>query len=541
MNLFLSAAQLIGGIGLFVLGISMISDGFRLVAGEGLRNILGRWTNSLGRGMAAGAGLTAVAQSSSAVTIATIGFVNAGLITLHQSLGVIYGANIGTTMTGWLISVVGFGLKIEAFALPLIGIGALTRLLGGASRKGAAGVALAGFGLFFLGVDVLRETFQEAAVAVDLSRWSAASATDIALLVLVGAIMTTLTQSSSAAMALILTAVAGGVLPLTGAAAMVIGANVGTTSTAVLAVIGATANARRVAAAHVIFNVVTAAIALGILPLMLWLIQKAGDVLTGENAPALTIAMFHTLFNALGAAVMWPLTPRMTKFLEGRFRTTEELEQRPRYLDDAVAKVPALAIGALSQEISRVGAIATELFVQAIDLSRAPAPDALSHKRSTVQALIVAIAEFVIRIQKTELPANISGLLTDGVHATTQYADIVALAAIVAGHRGVMARLQHGSVRAALERLSAEATSNLDALNKAAVNDQDGLSSIQSAFQQHYALTRNEVLQAATEGRFDVAQLESILETLRCIRRAVEQAIKAAGLKARLDAGSGST
>jgi len=107
MTPFLAAAQLLGGIGLFVLGISMISDGFRLAAGEGLRGLLGRWTNSLGRGMVAGAGLTAVAQSSSAVTIATIGFVNAGLISLNQSLGIVYGANIGTTMTGWLISVVG--------------------------------------------------------------------------------------------------------------------------------------------------------------------------------------------------------------------------------------------------------------------------------------------------------------------------------------------------------------------------------------------------------------------------------------------------
>lgn len=541
MNLALIAAQLIGGIGLFVLGISMISDGFRLVAGAGLRNILGRWTNSLGRGMIAGAGLTAVTQSSSAVTIATIGFVNAGLITLNQSLGVIYGANIGTTMTGWLISVVGFGMKIEAFALPLIGVGALARLLGGASWRGAVGVALAGFGLFFLGVDVLRETFQEAAVGVDFSRWSAATVTDTLLLILVGAIMTTLTQSSSAAMALILTAVSGGVLPLTGAAAMVIGANVGTTTTAVLAVIGATANARRVAAAHVVFNIVTALIALSLLPLLLGLVQRASGFLTSENGPAFTIAIFHTVFNVLGAAVMWPLTPRLARILEDRFRTRDEQEQRPRFLDDTVAKVPALAIGALSQEIARLGAIATEMFTKAIDPSRPATPESLAPKRSTLQALVVAIAEFVTQIQKSELPADVAALLADGLHATTQYADIAALAVTIAGQRAMTSAQPEGPVRAALDRLSIDAVSGLDAMRKSASRDQADISAIQSAFQERYILTRNEVLRSAVDGRFEVAQLESILETLRCIRRVMEQAIKADVLRLRLDAASGPT
>jgi len=537
----LLAAQLIGGIGLFVLGISMISDGFRLVAGAGLRDILGRWTKSLGRGMIAGAGLTAVAQSSSAVTIATIGFVNAGLITLNQSLGVIYGANIGTTMTGWLISVVGFGVKIEAFALPLIGVGALTRLLGAGSGKGAIGVALAGFGLFFLGVDVLRETFQEASVGVDFSRWSAASVTDTLLLVLVGAVMTTITQSSSAAMALILTAVSGGILPLTGAAAMVIGANVGTTTTAVLAVIGATANARRVAAAHVIFNIVTALIALTLLPLLLWLIHEAGGFFTGENGPAFTIAIFHTLFNVLGAAVMWPFTPQLARVLENRFRTRDEQEQRPRFLDSAVAKVPALAIGALSQEISRLGTIANEMFTKAIDTVRPATPESLAPKRAALQALVVAIAEFVTQIQKSELPADVASLLADGLHATTQYADIAALAVSIAGQRTLITNLPDGQVRAALDHLAMDAVSALNAMHSAACGDHVGLSSIQSAFQEQYTLARNEVLRSAVDGRFDVAQLESILEMLRCVRRAMEQAVKAAILRMRLDAASGPT
>jgi phosphate:Na+ symporter len=531
-------AQLLGGIGLFVLGISMISDGFRLAAGEKLRTILGQWTKSLGRGMCAGAGLTAIAQSSSAITIATIGFVNAGLITLSQSLGVIYGANIGTTMTGWLISLVGFGLKIEAFALPLIGIGALTHLFGGTSRRGAIGVALAGFGLFFLGVDVLREAFQQAATGVDLSRWSTANLTDTLFLVLVGAILTTLTQSSSAAIALILTAVAGEVLPLTGAAAMVIGANVGTTSTAVIAVIGATANARRVAAAHVIFNCVTALIALGLLPFLLWIIQKSGALLTTGNTPALTISVFHTLFNVIGAAVMWPITPRLSRYLESRFRTRDEQEKRPRFLDDTVAKVPALAIVALSQEISRLGAMATGMFARSVKSFHSTTPHSLVQQRTIIQALVIAIAEFATRLQKSVLPANTADLFVDSIHATTQYSDIAALSVSIAEQRATIAALPGGSVRVALDCLADEVVTSLDIIDKAQLALQDRLPQIQSAFDLRYTLTRNEVLRAAVEGGLDLTQLEALLEWLRCTRRAMEQTIKATMLRSRLNSAS---
>ena len=152
-NLFVTIGMLAGGIGLFLLAVRMITDGLKLAAGGKLRDLLGHWTYTHTRGIFTGLAVTALVQSSSAVTVATIGFVNAGLLSLYQSLGVIYGANIGTTMTGWLVSLVGFNIKIEAFALPLIGIGMLLRLARGSSRLGSLGEALAGFGLFFVGID----------------------------------------------------------------------------------------------------------------------------------------------------------------------------------------------------------------------------------------------------------------------------------------------------------------------------------------------------------------------------------------------------
>ena len=140
------------GVGLFLLAMKMITDGLKLAAGDALRDILGDWTRSPARGIASGAVITSLVQSSSAVTVATIGFVNAGLLTLYQALGVVYGANIGTTMTGWLVAAMGFDIKVELFALPMVGAGMLLTLTGPRQRRGALGEALAGFGLFFIGI-----------------------------------------------------------------------------------------------------------------------------------------------------------------------------------------------------------------------------------------------------------------------------------------------------------------------------------------------------------------------------------------------------
>ena len=146
----ITIGMLAGGLGLFLLAVNMITDGLKLAAGRALRVMLGKWTRSPGHGILTGLSITAIVQSSSAVTVATIGFVNAGLINLYQSLGVVFGANIGTTMTGWLVAIVGFKIKVELFALPMIGIGMLLRLTGGESRRAAIGMALAGFGLMRL-------------------------------------------------------------------------------------------------------------------------------------------------------------------------------------------------------------------------------------------------------------------------------------------------------------------------------------------------------------------------------------------------------
>ena len=239
-----------------------------------------------------GAGLTALVQSSSAITVAAIGFINAGLLTLPQAIWVIFGSNIGTTLTGWLVALIGLKVKIELFALPAIGIGMAMHMAGGKSRWGAGGLALAGFGVFFLGIHLLQNAFTGVSAYIDFNQFGTGTVLGDLVYVGLGFLLTLCVQSSSAAMALALTAAASGTIGLEAAAAVVIGANVGTTSTAILAVIKATPNARRVAAAHVFFNVLTGVVALLILPTVLELVKRG---LGWATVPAflLTEALAH--------------------------------------------------------------------------------------------------------------------------------------------------------------------------------------------------------------------------------------------------------
>lgn len=389
---------LVGGVGLFLLGMGLLTDGLRQVAGPTLRQMLLASTKTPWRGLLAGLMVTAVVQSSSAVTLATIGFVNAGLIGLSQALWVIFGANVGTTMTGWLVALIGIKFPADAFAFPLIGFGVFLRFLGEKREWTAAGQALAGFGLLFLGIDLLKNGFNDLAQRIALP-----SGEGQAVLLLqtgVGVLLTVLMQSSSAAMTLVLTAAQGGVLSIQGAAAVVIGANIGTTSTALLAAIGATANAKRTALAHVLFNALTAVLAFLLLPWLIAGLEWWRAVLGWEESPAAQIALFHTLFNVLGVVLIWPLVPRLTDWLSRCFRSAEEDETRPRYLDRTVLAVPELALNALCKESRRVLLIGVAALRQVLSVGDRVQ---VAHLRGIAQQLAVAIGEFVAQLNRQML------------------------------------------------------------------------------------------------------------------------------------------
>ncbi|MBA3886586.1 MAG: Na/Pi cotransporter family protein [Acidobacteria bacterium] len=259
---------LAGGIGLFLLGMILLTDGLKAAAGDALRRLLAHFTGGPIKALLSGAAVTAVVQSSSATTLTTIGFVSAGLLTFPQAVGVIFGANLGTTSTGWIVSLLRLKLNIGRVALPLVAVGAMMRLLT-PGRTAAVGLALAGFGLIFVGIDMLQVGMAGLALRLDPGALPGGTVAGRLLLVGVGIVMTIIMQSSSAALATTLTALASGTIDLQQGAALVIGQNVLTTMTAGLAAIGASVPAKRTALAHILFNVFTGVAAFAVLPVML--------------------------------------------------------------------------------------------------------------------------------------------------------------------------------------------------------------------------------------------------------------------------------
>lgn len=389
--------SLFGGLGLFLIGMRLMTTGLKQAAGNSLKKILGQWTKTPARGLFSGFMITALVQSSSAVTVAVIGFVNAGLITLSQSIGIIYGSNIGTTVTGWIVAAVGFSVNMKTFALPLVALGAILRLTGGSSRRSYFGDAFAGFGLFLMGISTLQMAFKGIESSIDLSAFASMGIISIPVFIGIGLMLTLLMQSSSAAMALVLTATVSGLMDLNQGAAAVIGTNIGTTSTAALSVIGATVNAKKVATGHIIFNVITALAALLLLPVIiksiLFIINSAG--LTPD--PAAVLALFHTIFNILGVILLWPFTEKMVEFIEKRFARSGSDKGRPRYLDSNVVATPSMAIEALARELNRIGDITRTMVRNGLNSSFDYA--AFSEDKEAQDSLIEAARSFCVKLQ----------------------------------------------------------------------------------------------------------------------------------------------
>ncbi len=342
----------LGGIGLFLFGMATMTDGLRRLAGPALSRWLARSTRTVVSGTLTGAAATAVIQSSSATTVTAIGFVSAGLLTFEQALGLVYGANIGTSVTAWMVAVLGFKVDLAAIAPLFVLAGAIAGLTG-KGRPAALGGVLAGFGLLFLGIGALQtgmEGLQGQMSPADLPRdtWLGR-----ALLVGLGALLTVVVQSSSAALATALTALAAGSITLAQATAMVIGMNVGTTATALVAALGGTAAARRTAYAHLFFNLGTGLAAFGLLPLFPRALRAvAGDAAVQD--PELALALFHTAFNVGGALLFLPLTGVFARRITQAIR---DHDQGPaRRLEPQLLQQPEVAleaVAATTRELAR--------------------------------------------------------------------------------------------------------------------------------------------------------------------------------------------
>ena len=521
--------SLIGGIGLFLLGMRMMTDGLKYAAGSSLRNILESSTRTPFLGICTGAFLTSLVQSSSAVTVATIGFVNAGLVDLGHAVSLVYGSNIGTTMTGWLVSLVGFKINIKIFALPAIGLGMFLRISRSEGRYGAFGDVLTGFGIFFLGIEVLKTAFGSLGSNFQISGLAGEGVLALLLFVGIGFLLTFLMQSSSAAIAIILTAVAGGVVPLADAAAVVIGANVGTTSTAALSVIGATPNAKRLAGIHVLFNIFTGLGAFLALPFLLFGLQNIQTALGMGDSPLTLLALFHTTFNLCGVLLFVPFSNRLVAFLKKRFRTAEEDESRPQFLDRNVLATPGLALHALEMELRRTGVIARRMAKGAISTETVPGKR-LAVDKAVISKLNKAIGAFGNEMQKKNLPVELANQLPNALRVAGYYRDVAALAVDLARfqsdprHKVRDPQLIEEVTRYKSNTVKLLRKVNIDLEEYSAAVCKEELEDVKD----EYRALKNSLLQAATRGDISVRRTAHCLDIIARIRRIAEQAEKGA-------------
>ena len=376
--------QILGGIGLFLLGMMLMTDGLKSLAGGALRAILARLVRGPVSGVGWGAALTCLVQSSSATTMTTIGFVSAGLLSFPQAIGVIFGANLGTTSTGWIVSLLGFKFSIGLVAQPLIFVGVVLRLLG-RDRVAALGTAIAGFGLLFVGLDVLQAGMAGLSESVSPQSFPAPTLLGSFALIGIGIAMTVVLQSSSAAIATTLAALYAGNITLDQAAAMVIGQNIGTCVTAVIASIGASPSGRRTAVAHIGFNIVTGLLALPLLPFIVDVTDWATQGIEG-GADTIALAAFHTIFNVLGVVVLLPLVGPYSRLVERIIPVREP--SLSENLEPSVASVPAVALaGAIGARVQSDRRIAPGLVTEArIAMERAADLIGLISTQPTVRA-----------------------------------------------------------------------------------------------------------------------------------------------------------
>ncbi|MGD9659731.1 MAG: Na/Pi cotransporter family protein [Porticoccaceae bacterium] len=517
----------IGGIGLFLLGMRLMTDGLKVAAGDTLRSILTTATRSRGRGLASGVLITAMVQSSSAVIFATIGFVNAGLLSLSQSIGIIFGSNLGTTLTSWIVAVLGFNVDLQTMAMPAVGLGMGLWIAFGSLQRGALGQALVGFGIFFLGIDVLRDSFANIGDAIELEGWADRGGFSLLIFTLIGLIMTILMQSSSAALAVTLTAAAGGLVPFNAAAAMVIGANVGTTSTAALAVIGATAPAKRAASAHVFFNVITAIVAFTLLSPLLWLVSGIAGLFGFSSQIAVLLAIFHTMTKLLGIAITWPITDWMVSFLERRFRSIEEDESQPKYLDSNILAAPALALDALILELKRMAGIAQHLAQEAISAENGSGGH-MDMGRRTLDKLNGDVSEFVSAMARYAAESRVANLLPDALRVSHYLVEIGESALVFSRLHSqtvldepTLLSARNDLWRSAVNLLSA---TTVDETGQTATDLQDQ----RNNFEHDYQALKSQLLRAGTTGTLTPRRMALLLEQLSALHRMVDQATKSA-------------
>jgi phosphate:Na+ symporter len=393
ISVFLRVA---GGICLFLYGMKVMSDGIQQAAGNRMQRAMNFMTKNRFVGVLTGFAITAIVQSSSAVSVMLVSFVNAGLLNLTQAIGVIMGANIGTTTTAWIVSLIGFEFDISALALPAVGLGFVMQAAKWKHRD--LGEVFMGFGFLFLGLRFLTDSLPRlnSSQLEFVRAFSSPGYVSTFIGLGIGLGITLLMHSSSASITLIITLAMGGVIGFEFAAAMILGANIGTTIDAILAAAGAKAAARQTALVHVLFNVVGSVIALIFFRPLIMLVDFLTPGSSGGSALAAHLAMFHTIFNLLGTLVFLPFVNQFAGLVTFLIRDKGMPPEEPKVyrLDhplETIQSTPELNIIRAEKEIRDMAGIASRMF-SAVSSALTDLPLA-ENREAAVEALVKEMKE----------------------------------------------------------------------------------------------------------------------------------------------------
>ena len=409
-----SLFSFIGGLGMFLYGMNIMADGMQKTAGSKMSQFLGMLTNNRLMAVLLGALITAIIQSSGATTVMVVGFVSAGVLNLTQAVGVIMGANIGTTITAWIVSMNqlgdAFAVFQPAFFAPLlIGIGAIFMLFGKKQRMKTAGEILVGLGLLFIGLDFMSSSISPYTDAPVFSEAFRLLGSNPLLGMIIGALVTALLQSSSASVGILQTLAMNGVVTTNAAIFITLGQNIGTCVTALISSIGGSRTAKRAAVIHLTFNVMGAVI-FGVISFILFSLHP---VLAAHNITSVQISIFHTIFNLTNTALLFPFANQLVK-LSGVFvpedkkepAVADEESETMKHLDERIFESPAFAVETAAMEVVHMGQITMENVRRAMDAvltKNANEVEDVYKTEQTINNMEKMLTEYLVKVNNLSL------------------------------------------------------------------------------------------------------------------------------------------
>ncbi|MDR2201221.1 MAG: Na/Pi cotransporter family protein [Clostridiales bacterium] len=359
MEILYGVLLLLAGCGVFMTGMQLLSDGLESSSGKGIRKMFNKISDNRFAGVSVGAGVTAIIQSSSATTVMVIGFVNAGVMTLIQATAIIMGANIGTTVTGLLVSFSAF--KIGKFLSALALVGVFMMMFSKKDAAKSAGSVMTGLGMIFVGLDLMGSAFDTSGSlgGVFTEMFGNEAMRFPLLLILLGTVLTAIVQSSSAVTGVIITMAGVGILPVLSAFYIVLGTNIGTCITAILASVGASTNAKRAALIHLIFNIFGSVIFAVLLALVGKFFVSTLQILA-PDIPAMQVAYFHICFNVVTCAVLLPFVKQLTQLATKiiKDKPDDGAVEKLYFIDDRILHTPAIAVAQVLKEVENMRLIA---------------------------------------------------------------------------------------------------------------------------------------------------------------------------------------